>query len=269
MNKTAVCAAVVSAAAMTSLSVAALPSYDFGDCLRALDCRRLDAAELDRMRGGFSFMTGSSELQVSIGISRAVFINDQLVAVTQDLVLPTLQELRNGTLPNATLIGAISAASNPASQRQSVPSDTTGAGGAPVASAGSAAGAVNGAPMRTDAQSSSSGAAAAVPAAASAPANLNPGAVQVNGRSITPGSPVVVDSDQLRALVIQNGRGNLATTSAADIRASTMATVLQNTLDNQTIRTLTTLTATSNALSAFRDAVIRQAAGQATTDLLQ
>ena len=107
-------------------SAGALPSYDFGDCLRALDCRRLNATELDRMRGGFSFMSGSSELQVSIGISRAVFINDQLVAVTQDLVLPTLQQLRDGTLPSATAMGAISAASQPASQREAVPSDTAG-----------------------------------------------------------------------------------------------------------------------------------------------
>ncbi len=79
---------------------------------------------------------------------------------------------------------------------------------------------------------------------------------------------MIVSAGQLRALVIQDGRGNVVTPSAADIRASTMATVLQNTLDNQTIRTLTTLTASSNALSTFRDSVIREAVGQATTDLV-
>lgn len=271
MNKTAGCAALASAVTLASLSAAAtLPSYDFGACTDAFDCRRLSAAELDRMRGGFSFMNGSSELQISIGISRAVFINDELVAVTQQLVLPTLQQLRDGTyLANGALLGTVSASSQPAAQRSAAPSSApaggTSAGASPSPASAGAAPAGGGGSGGSSAPAPGS----SVANAASAAAAGNPGAVQVNGVPVALSAPTVVSADELRALVIQNGPANIATPSASEIRANAMATVLQNTLDNQTIRTMTTLTATTNTLSAFRDAAFREAIGQATTDLLR
>lgn len=272
MNKALECAALTSVVSLASLAAMAMPSsYEYADCLRALDCRRLDSVELDHMRGGFSFMSGSSELELRIGISRAVFINDQLVAVTQDLVLPTLQQLRDGTyVPSATMLGTVSASSQPAQTRPAPQSAAVGDGsGAPVSAGGTQPGGTSAAPLAAGTPPAPGGTVAAAGSASRAAAVGEPSSVQVNGAPVNPGTPAVVNADELRTLVIQNGPGNVVTPSAADIRASAMATVLQNSLDSQTIRTMTTLTATTNALSAFREAAIREAIGQATTDLLR
>lgn len=226
----------------------------FGDCSIDASCRLLSAAELDRLRGGFSFMSGSSELEVRIGISRAVFINDALVAVSQHLVLPTLEQLRDGTyVPSSAVMGTISAVSQPAAQTSSSSNSAT------QAAAAATPGTAGAATQAAAAPAGSAGSASAVSA----------DSVRVNGVPVTASAPVIVSADEVRALVIQNGAANVAAPSTADIRANTMATILQNSLDNQSIRTLTTLSASTNALSAFRDAITREAIGQATTDFLR
>jgi hypothetical protein len=65
--------------------------------------------------------------------------------------------------------------------------------------------------------------------------------VLVNGITVSPGSPVinVPTAGGIRPLVVQIGPGNAVMPSATDIRDATTATLIQNTLNNQTIRSTT------------------------------
>jgi hypothetical protein len=131
----------------------------------ALETRvRVSNAQLDSTRGGFDV----NSMLVSIGISRAVFINDELV-VTTTLNMPAL--------------GANSHVNSPATLTQQL----------------------------------GAGAKTAVPA---------PGA---------PSLPVVILNGNGMSLV-QNGPGNTAALPSA-------GSIIQNTLDNQAIRSLTTINA--------------------------
>ena len=85
----------------------------------------------------------------------------------------------------------------------------------------------------------------------------------MNGVQATPTNPVVINVpsvDELRALIVQNGVGN-SVPNAADLRATTMATVIQNTRDNQTIRTVTTLNVSFAVSEARRAMAIGNAIG--------
>lgn len=165
-------------------------------------------------------MSGTAELELRIAISRAVFINGELVATQQRLIAPAFALLATGALST----------DSPGLPRQNNSL-------APIASSNS---------VPNVAQT--------VGGSAAAPVNIGPGAT--------------TDTDQIRALVVQNGPGNFAIPDAANLRSQTIATVLQNTLDNQSIRTLTTLDASSSALGAFRQTLMRGAVSEATTDFL-
>jgi hypothetical protein len=76
----------------------------------------------------------------------------------------------------------------------------------------------------------------------------------VNGSAVTPGNPVIniPSAGSLRAVIVQNGSGNIVVPSATNI-ASNVATIIQNTADNQAIRAVTELNvqlAINKALSA-------------------
>ncbi|KRE87291.1 hypothetical protein ASG75_03915 [Rhodanobacter sp. Soil772] len=94
-------------------------------------------------------------------------------------------------------------------------------------------------------------------------------AVYINGNLVASSSVQVPDigrmtPDQAIALaaatgtlnVIQNGAGNSVDTSA--FNRVTAATVIQNSLDNQDIRSLTTIDAAVNSQLAFRDLNLQQ-----------
>jgi hypothetical protein len=94
-------------------------------------------------------------------------------------------------------------------------------------------------------------------------------AVYINGNLVTSSSVQVPDigrmtPDQATALaaatgtvnVIQNGAGNSVDTSA--FNQVTAATVIQNSLDNQDIRSLTTINAAVNSQVAFRSLNLQQ-----------
>lgn len=94
-------------------------------------------------------------------------------------------------------------------------------------------------------------------------------AVYINGNLVTSSSVQVPDigrmtPDQARALaaatgtvnVIQNGAGNSVDASA--FNQVTAATVIQNSLDNQDIRSLTTIHAAVNSQLAFRSLNLQQ-----------
>jgi hypothetical protein len=61
----------------------------------------------------------------------------------------------------------------------------------------------------------------------------------------------------LSTVNVQNGPGN--TFDPSSMGSTTAATVIQNTLNNQTIRNLTTLNVAVNTLGAFRDQGLQQA----------
>lgn|SRR5574340_126481 len=68
----------------------------------------------------------------------------------------------------------------------------------------------------------------------------------------------------LGALVVQNGTGNVF--AAADIANGALPMVIQNTLDNQTIRTVTTINATVPAMSALQNITQMRTVSQAIAD---
>src|SRR5262245_56663920 len=63
-------------------------SPDFDMCRAQKDCRRVSLAELDRMRGGMVLMSSIGPIEVTFGISQAVYVNIKLVALTQLVIAP-------------------------------------------------------------------------------------------------------------------------------------------------------------------------------------
>src|SRR5690606_24460533 len=72
------------------------PVLGFSDgtsfCPREIECRRANDAELESIRGGFSLNTPAGRLEINIGITRTVEVNDRVVAVSR-LVLPDLTRI--------------------------------------------------------------------------------------------------------------------------------------------------------------------------------
>lgn len=207
----------------------------FEDCSVRDPCRRVGAAELGRLRGGFTLGGPGAAMHLSFGIAQAVMVNDQLVAVTQF------------TLPDA---GAVIASFSTHSV------DMTA-----LASA-----------LRTmnaalpDATLASGGAAGAAPAQAAAETGL-----RVNGRAIAPGSPALAlaGAEELRGLLVQNGPGNLAQAGSAPLALPPGATVIQNSLSNQTIRALTLLNVSASVHGALSAARIQESVRQTIAESLR
>jgi hypothetical protein len=66
----------------------------------------------------------------------------------------------------------------------------------------------------------------------------------------------------IRSLTIQNGPGNIAFPNAADIRNATMTTVIQNTLDGQTIRAATLMNVSLGLTKAMTASALQNAISQ-------
>lgn len=303
-------AAVLALLFAQPLGAAGLQSPGFDKCRVQKQCRLLSHAELDRLRGGFSLMSAVGPIDITFGISQAVYVNGQLVALTQ-LVLPgtgqaigTLtpssaqMEALNAALKGASVIPVPSSAATGTSAPSAVgsnalqsirsaaavappavnvpqspatsearPSATLkppinagppvqaaaasllGAGSSPGAAAAPTASTTAGlnATLSVPTSTGSSSPVAAIPAPSAVSSRNNasagPTTVLVNGAPVIPGSPVinVPTAANIRTLTIQNGPGNVVVPSAADIRAATNATIIQNTLNGQTIQSMTQL----------------------------
>ncbi|AOZ01936.1 hypothetical protein BKK81_21560 [Cupriavidus sp. USMAHM13] len=183
------------------------------------------AERLEALRGGFDVGAG---LQVSFGIDRAVLINGQLV-VSTSLNIPDVSQITAAQANKlASLLGNVSAVvANANNAAAAAGSNGRGGNGANGGNGGSAS--VPG----------TSGAAAA--AALVGGAGL-PTSVSSNGTT-------TVATNGLLTLV-QNGGGNSIAPGA--IPASLAATVIQNSLNNQAIASLTSINAAVNTLGAFR-----------------
>jgi len=208
--------------------------YSFKSCSAQKQCRKLSHAELGRLRGGLSVSGANSAMQLTFGITQVVYVNDEVVALTQ-LLLPAVNQALGAGTPSAPQLQTRNSAL-PTSQ--AAPASAVGAGAAP----------------------------GTAPTTSAATGPTAP-AVFVNGVQATPANPVVINvpsADELRALIVQNGAGN-SVPNASDLRAATMATVIQNTQDNQTIRTVTTV----NVSMAVSEAMRAMAIGNAMRNSLR
>lgn len=184
------------------------------------------AERLAQMRGGFE--TGG--LQVSFGIERAVYINGNLV-VSTSLVIPDVSRITSEQA--GRLAAALQTAANAGSVAAAAVAGRTGTAGSEAAASPGTAGSV--------AAGSAQG---AVPAPA----------------VIATATGTVTSNGLLN--LIQNGPGN---SFNAGTLAATPATVIQNTLNNQSIHSLLTIDAGVNTLQAFRAGI----AGSVLSDALQ
>lgn len=241
----------------------------------------VETARLDALRGGYE----TAGLQVSFGISRAVFVNGDLV-VSTSLVIPDVSRITSeqasrlaSALQNVAVAGANAAATGAAAGQTAaqaanaaVNSALTGQPGAQPGTVGPAQAAVGqpgagGAPVSAPVGPAVGTAGTAPPPAAASvagqaaqpvPATSASSAIPVAG---APAAAVIgtatgtVATNGLLSLV-QNGPGN--SFQAASL-ANTPATIIQNTLNNQSIQSLLTIDTGVNTLQAFRAGIVGSA----------
>jgi len=183
--------------------------------------------KLDEMRGGFEM----PNLQVSFGIERAVYINGALVVATSINIPDVGRITAEQAARLATTLGPAIVASTNAAVDSALAGLTGGAQGSANGSAGSA----------------SAGAAASTSGAAASASGSSAGAAGPPMTVVGTSTGQVATNGLLN--VIQNGPGNSA---AVGSLAGTPTTVIQNSLNNQSIRSLMTIDASVNTLQAFR-----------------
>ncbi|MEM5278210.1 flagellin [Cupriavidus taiwanensis] len=211
--------------------------------------------KLDDMRGGFE-MPG---LQVSFGIERAVYINGDLVVATS-INIPDVsritadQAARLAATLGPSIVASTNAAvanalaGNPVTADAAAAMHANGTGAAASAAGGAQAGG-------TAAAAANGGASASAGTAGAAGAA---GAAGLPATAVSTATGQVITNGLLN--VIQNGPGNAASVGAL---AGTPVTVIQNTLNNQSIRSLMTIDASVNTLQAFRSQLANTALNQA------
>lgn len=203
-------------------------------------------AKLDEARGGFDV----GGLQVGFGIDRAVYVNGSL-AVATSISIPDVSRITAAQAAQLQqALGGVAAA---------VAQANTAANGA-VAAANAAA-------ADARAQAGQAGAAATGAAGSSASASSGPAtgaSASATGANGLPSSIVATATGSVTtnglSNVVQNGGGNRANLSAnVGAMANMPATVIQNTLNNQSIQSLMTISASVNTLAAFRAQVANTA----------
>lgn len=207
------------------------------------------SARLEELRGGFE--TGG--LQVSFGIERAVYINGNLV-VSTSLVIPDVSRITSeqagrlaAALQSAANAGSVAANALGQAGQAGQGTSTPGSGSA----SSSASAGQPGTPTSTP--GTATVAAPSPPPSSGTPPMPAPAVIATATGSVT--------TNGLLNL-IQNGPGNSFNAGAL---AGTPATVIQNSLNNQSIQSLLTIDAGVNTLQAFRAGV----AGAALNSALQ
>lgn len=190
--------------------------------------------KLDEMRGGFEV----PGLQVSFGIERAVYLNGALVVATSINIPDVGRITADQAAQLASALGPAIVASTNAAVNNALTAN-------PV-TAGTQVGADGGNASASAGSAGASGGAVASAGAAGASSSAS-GAASLPGTTVTTATGQVVTNGLLN--VIQNGPGNAA---AVGSLAGTPTTVIQNTLNNQSIRSLMTIDASVNTLQAFR-----------------
>jgi len=215
--------------------------------------KKVASAKLDEARGGFDV----GGLQVGFGIDRAVYVNGAL-AVATSISIPDVTRITAAQAAQLQqALGGVAAAV----------SQANGAANSAVAAANAAAAdaRAQGGQAGAAAQATAAGAVATAQGAAGANASASSGAATgasaiATGANGLPTSTVAtatgaVTTNGLMNLV-QNGPGNSANVGAMPNMPST---VIQNTLNNQSIQSLMTISASVNTLAAFRSQVANTA----------
>ncbi|MFK2879486.1 RodZ family helix-turn-helix domain-containing protein [Rhodanobacter hydrolyticus] len=207
----------------------------------------VDDAGLDSVRGGFDL---GNDLQASLGIEQVTYINGKLVTST-DINIPDIAQITQQqavalatALSNLNLVvqnGPGNSADSSAAVRDDVATMLgQGASGSSPASTGQGAVATGqGAVATTSVQ----GASGATTPAQGASGNTN------TPVSVTQASSVPLASISSTNAGASNG---VATVSLPGLNGG-LATVIQNSLNNQSIRTLTTLNISLNTLQILRN----------------
>jgi hypothetical protein len=220
---------------------------------------------LDDLRGGFDAGAG---LQVSFGIERAVIINGALVVATS-LTIPDVSRISAAQATQlAAALGVAAgtgAGAGAAVSSALAANPVTGTNGSGTASSGPASSSTASSSTASSSTASSSTASSSTASSssstgASASAAGSPGTTlsSLPATAVAAGSAVVATNGALS--LIQNGPGNSA---AASMLAGAPATVIQNTLSNQSIQNLLTINAGVNTLQAFRAQVASSALNNA------
>jgi hypothetical protein len=210
-------------------------------------------AKLDEARGGFDV----GGLQVGFGIDRAVYVNGSL-AVATSISIPDVSRITAAQA--AQLQQALGGVAAAVAQANTAANSAVAAANAAAADARAQAGQAGAA-----AQATAAGAVAAATGAAGSSASASSGpatgaSASATGASGLPTSIVATATGTVAtnglSNVVQNGTGNTANIGAM---ANMPATVIQNTLNNQSIQSLMTISASVNTLAAFRAQVANTA----------
>jgi hypothetical protein len=235
-------------------------------------------AALNEMRGGF--LTGNG-LQISFGIERAIYINGALVTVTSlniiDLtrIAVALNPAVPTTIASTEGIAALASGAGPSALQQTVAalSDTLSAAAPPATSAAAAtspaetANSVAVSPSVSDASVAAATTTnlptATVPQTTSTSTSASTSAQ--SAPAVVATSPVTVTTGSVA--LIQSGDGNLAPANV--VLPSALGAIIQNSLDNQKIQTVTVVNATVNSLEILKSQNLHSSISAAVADSLK
>lgn len=257
----------------------------FGEALAMSD------ATLSEMRGGF---TTTSGLQIAFGIERAVYVNGALISTTSISVLnlgnltpnvPTAADITAGVnVPTAADITAGVNVPTAADITASVNVPTAAELSAPVIAAlpqinvgtpvaGGSVPSTAASPSATSASAAPVSNAVSTPASSSASAAVAPvvtpaisaGVASTSSSNATSSiqTPSVTTTPGSVAL-IQTGGGNIVVPAA--FSASSAGTVVQNSLNDQKIQSLTVVNATVNSMQILKELNLQAAISSAIND---
>ncbi|RUL69531.1 hypothetical protein [Dyella choica] len=198
--------------------------------------------QLAAVRGGFDIGEG---LEVSFGIQRAVYVDGNLVTYINVSVPDIAHITTQQALALATALGTIDVQVGPGNTFDPTSASQVSATAAPQSASGLAAG-----------HAGTTAATQASPAVTTAAIQAMPAAVTLS----TPASPPI-SSTVIPAATTQGAPASPLVNSTvipASVGQASAATVIQNTVDNQVIRSLTTLNVAVNALNALRNQGLQQ-----------
>lgn len=230
------------------------PSAGFRGCSMVAD------HTLRQMRGGFSVPFGPRTLDVAFAIRRVTYINGQLKAITQ-LTIPSLAPVisTRPEMPNVPSISLPAVATTPpAPPRLPVP-PTPGSPTSSVATLPSPA-------PGSSTPSTSTPPVTSVPAVTGDPQATQRAAVGGPAAPVSPPTVVTVDGP---ITTVQNGPGNTSNLLALPNLSRQSLTVIQNTLNNQRIRTATVIDTTVRNMALYKALQLSSQIGQGIANSLR
>jgi hypothetical protein len=200
-------------------------AYSFDSCIAKHECRLVSHTELARLRGGFTFTTGGAPVEFTFGIAQAVFVNDQLVAITQ--VVSELGQTIARLAPGAVRVEVLTAALQSASM--AVGSSTAAAAeGARTAAGAATQGAQAGQPGIQAASGAATPGAQAAQPAVQAVSNAVSNATQAVKPAVQGPASVASGAVGTAARGVQSATQAQVTSSATANAGSSAPTVVVN-----------------------------------------